>query len=81
MQQPLSNVLHIAIPDNLLQDAYIDFQRSIDRFEIAHKSMLKFGLRGRTSLRGYCTPGQFLDCFCIFLKNYNTLITSKICLL
>ena len=31
------------------------------------------------SLRGYCTPGQFLDCFCIFLKNYNTLVTSKIC--
>ena len=30
-------------------------------------------------LRGYCTPGQFLDCFCIFLKNYNTLVTSKIC--
>ena len=24
------------------------------------------------SLRGYCTPGQFLECFCIFLKNYNT---------
>ena len=33
------------------------------------------------SLRGYCTPGQFLDCFCIFLKNYNTLVTSKICFL
>ena len=32
-------------------------------------------------LSGYCTPGQFLDCFCIFLKNYNTLITSKICFL
>ena len=29
-------------------------------------------------LRGYCTPGQFLDCFCFFLKNYNTLVTSKI---
>ena len=33
------------------------------------------------NLRGYCTPGQFLDCFCIFLKNYNTLVTSKICFL
>ena len=22
-------------------------------------------------LRGYCTTGQFFDCFCIFLKNYN----------
>ena len=32
-------------------------------------------------LRGYCTPGLFLDCFCIFLKNYNTLVTSKICFL
>ena len=32
-------------------------------------------------LRGYCTPGQFLDCFCIFLTNYNTLVTSKICFL
>ena len=30
-------------------------------------------------LRGYCTPGQFLDFFCIFLKNYNTLVTTKIC--
>ena len=34
-----------------------------------------------SALRGYCTPGQFLDCFCIFLKNYNTLVTSKICFL
>ena len=33
------------------------------------------------ALRGYCTPGQFLDCFCIFLKNYNTLVTSKMCFL
>ena len=33
------------------------------------------------TLRGYCTPGQFLDCFCIFLKNYNTLVTSKVCFL
>ena len=33
------------------------------------------------NLRGYCTPGQFLDCFCIFFKNYNTLVTSKICFL
>ena len=32
-------------------------------------------------LRGYCTPGQLWDCFCIFLKNYNTLVTSKICFL
>ena len=32
-------------------------------------------------LRGYCTAGQFLDCFCTFLKNYNTLVTSKICFL
>ena len=32
-----------------------------------------------SNLRGYCTPGQFLDCFCIFLKNCNTLVTSKIC--
>ena len=36
---------------------------------------------GIVHLRGYCTPGQFLDCFCIFLKNYNTLVTSKICFL
>ena len=34
-----------------------------------------------TGLRGYCTPGQFLDCFCIFLNNYNTLVRSKICFL
>ena len=29
-------------------------------------------------LRGYCTPDQFFDCLCIFLKNYNTLVASKI---
>ena len=33
------------------------------------------------ALRGYCTPDQFFDCLCIFLKNYNTLVTSKICFL
>ena len=32
-------------------------------------------------LRGYCTSDQFCDCLCIFLKNYNTLVTSKICFL
>ena len=47
--------------------------RSFD-FDIWHNFSLGF-------LRGYCTPGQFLDCFCIFLKNYNTLVTSKICFL
>ena len=40
--------------------------------EISHKS---------NGLRGYCTPDQFFDCLCIFLKNYNTLVTSKICFL
>ena len=30
-------------------------------------------------LRGYCTPDQFCDCLCIYLKNYNTLVTSNIC--
>ena len=30
---------------------------------------------------GYCTPDQFCDCLCIFLKNYNTSVTSKICFL
>ena len=39
------------------------------------------GIKKVKDLRGYCTPGQFLDCFCIFLKNYNTLVTSKICFL
>ena len=29
-------------------------------------------------LRGYCTPDHFFDCLCIFLKNCNTLVTSKI---
>ena len=29
-------------------------------------------------LREYCTPDQFCDCLCIFLKNYNTLVASKI---
>ena len=42
--------------------------RSIDFFDIK-------------CLRGYCTPGQFLDCLCTFLKNYNTFITSEICFL
>ena len=33
-------------------------------------------------LRGNCTPDQFCDdCLCIFLINYNTLVTSKICFL
>ena len=32
-------------------------------------------------LRGYCTPDQFFDCLFIFLKNCNTLVTSKICFL
>ena len=32
-------------------------------------------------LRGYCTPHQFCDCLCLFLKNYNTLVTSKVCFL
>ena len=27
-------------------------------------------------LRGYCTPDQSYDCLCIYLKNYNTLMTS-----
>ena len=31
--------------------------------------------------REYCTPDQFFDCLCIFLKNYNTLITSKMFLI
>ena len=30
------------------------------------------------NLRGYCTPDLFCDCLGIFLKNYNTLVTSKI---
>ena len=29
----------------------------------------------------YCTLDQFFDCFCIFLKTYTTLVTSKICFL
>ena len=33
------------------------------------------------SLGGYCTPDQFLYSLCIFLKNYNTLVASKICFL
>ena len=33
------------------------------------------------ALRGYCTPSQVFDCLCIFLKNYNTLVASKICFL
>ena len=32
-------------------------------------------------LRGYCTLDQFCDCLCIFLNNYNTLVTSKMCFL
>ena len=32
-------------------------------------------------LRGYCTPDQFCECLCIFLKNYNTLVTNKMCFL
>ena len=32
-----------------------------------------------TVLSGNYTPDQFLDYLCIFLKNYNTLETSKKC--
>ena len=32
-------------------------------------------------LWGHCIPDQFCDCLCIFLKNYNTFVTSKICFL
>ena len=32
-------------------------------------------------LRGYCTSDELCDCLCIFLKNYNTLVTSKMCFL
>ena len=32
-------------------------------------------------LRWYYTPDQCCYCLCIFLKNYNTLVTSKICFL
>ena len=29
-------------------------------------------------VKGYCTPDQFCDCSCSFLKICNTLVTSKI---
>ena len=32
-------------------------------------------------LKGVLHPDQFFDCLCIFLKSYNTLVTSKICFL
>ena len=32
-------------------------------------------------LRGYCTPDHFLTVYAVFLKNYNTLVTNKICFL
>ena len=32
-------------------------------------------------LRGYCTPDQFCNWNAFFSKNYNTLITSKMCFL
>ena len=35
----------------------------------------------RTYIKGVLHPGQFLDCFYNFLKNYNTMVTSKICFL
>ena len=48
-------------------------------------SVLLYSIIAKTvmikGLRGYCTPDQFFDCLCIFLKNYNTLVTSKICFL
>ena len=34
-----------------------------------------------SEVRGVLHPDQFFDCLCIFLKNYNTLVTSKICFL
>ena len=41
-----------------------------------------YGCRTRViRLRGYCTPGQFWDRLCIFVKNYKKLVTSKVCFL
>ena len=56
-------------------------QKYIYTAEMKHFLILKDVLSILMPLRGYCTPGQFLGCFCIFLKNYNTLVTSKICFL
>ena len=53
------------------RDVYIYFQNQSK----THKICLT------RCLRGYCTPDQFCGCLCIFLKNYNTLVTSKICFL
>ena len=64
--------------------SYVSQQRGspwIDAFGIFHNDSCLLELRGSMVLRGYCTPDQFLDCLCIFIKNYNTLVTSKICFL
>ena len=52
-----------------------------------HSKTWKMFTKGKSTilhqqiLRGYCTPDQFFDYLCIFLKIYNTLVTSKICFL
>ena len=37
------------------------------------RSILCFTLH----LRGYCTPGQFWDCFCVFLKKLQHISNKK----
>ena len=57
-----------------------NINRNTPRFHCTYMPMtMTLDSLTRSTLRGYCTPGQFLDCFSIFLKNYNTLVTSKIC--
>ena len=61
------------------------FEKSISKFLLKSNSyvfiILNPILMFSFILRGYCTPDQFFDCLRIFLKNLNTLVTSKICFL
>ena len=72
----IASILILAIKIRNLEDENSNFRQR--NFQVFIYVILFVSF---CNLRGYCTPGQFLDCFCIFLKNYNTLVTSKICFL
>ena len=73
---PVSMCLHCT-----LHEHYLTLVK-LNHLIVSGRASITIFWRGkRNFLRGYCTPDQFLDCLGILLKNYKTLVTSKICFL